>query len=86
MRQIEVGNFRRINRAKARRMYDDGKEVTLCACKMSPAATAWSLAATITKPIGDDAIDITFDARVNSYEYYNCNRETGRQTFFYERA
>ena len=84
MNKIETGDFRRINLTKARNMYAAGKMVFLCASNMSP-ASIWQPASGICKNIDDICVDETFNAQVNRFLYYNCNKETGRKVIFYEK-
>ena len=81
MNQIQIGSFRRINRTRARNLYEAGKTVYLCPCNMPP-TSMWVVG--ISKPANDSAVDTLFDSRVNAFAYYNHNDVAGHQTFFYE--
>ena len=67
----------RVTKKQARAAYDNGLTIMLCPVKMRP-FTQWHFEQYASKDSGD-----TFDAAVNSFEYYNCNSETGRYTAFY---
>jgi len=84
MNQVEFGGFRRINRKKAKNLYKSGSTIYLCSSNMSP-ESIWQPAIGISKPADDTNVDSLFEAIVNEYTYFNCNKETGRQVFFYEK-
>ena len=70
--------MQRITKAKARKLYESGKNITLNPSKMFPGGV-WSMAIETNKERCND----TFDALVNSYSYYNCTNETGNVVHFY---
>lgn len=75
----------KITRPKAKRLFDEGKTLYLLPCKCSRVCLVEVCGirpATITK--NNDA-GRTFEKLVNSFEYYNCNRELGYYTHFYVR-
>ena len=67
----------RVAKNKARSAYDGGFTVLFCPVKMIP-FTPWHLETYVDKNSGCE-----FDTQVNSFEYYNCNSETGLYTAFY---
>lgn len=74
--------FERIDKAKARRAYNNGLTVLFCPCNLCP-GSFWGLDMEMNKAKADCA-SITFDGLVNMYECYNCmNTETGKYTAFY---
>lgn len=81
MRQIETQNFRRINRRRAKNLYNADVPVYLCACNMNP-ESPWQPAIDVLRP----NVEAPFEGVVNAFERYNCNAEAGRQAFFYERT
>ena len=72
--------WKRVTKKQARAAYDSGFTVLFCPVKMRP-FTPWRLEAYAEKRSGCE-----FDTQVNGFEYYNCNRETGRYTAFYIRV
>ena len=76
MNTYNFDGFKRVNKTAARHLFNDGKTVRFCACKINP-TNLYELYADISD------IDGEFDKLVNSFEYYNCNRETGYYTAFY---
>ena len=72
--------FMRINKTKAKGVYQSGKPVAVVPCKMHPFNT-W-LPAFITQP--NRCNEQTFDQFINSYEYYNCGlRGCGKYAAYY---
>lgn len=70
-----------IQKRTARTLFDSGETVYLQACNMRPFGV-WSTCHDITKERADGD---TFEAIVNSFEYYNCTTETGLYPTFYKR-
>ena len=73
----EGKTWARVTKKQAMAAYDSGFTVLLCPVKMRP-FTPWHLEAYVDKSYG-----YPFNDTVNSFEYYNCNSETGRYTAFY---
>ena len=71
-------NYMRVDKKKAKIAFNNNLGVLFCASKSRPDSMN-SIAAFIRK---SDDVD-TFDKAVNSYSYYNCNSETGREIWFY---
>lgn len=70
--------FKRVNKATARRTYNNGLRVVMCPCNLRPGAPWYPEVSVIGKS------GATFEAAVNAFEFYNVrNRETGRYTAFY---
>lgn len=69
--------FKRVNKATARKAYNNGLRVILCPCNLRP-GSPWYCELDIS-----GKAPATFEAQVNAFEYYNLNRETGRYTAFY---
>lgn len=67
----------RVTKKQARAAYDIGLTVLFCPVKMRP-FTPWHLEIYVDKKSGCE-----FISTVNSFEYYNCNSETGIYTAFY---
>jgi len=72
--------MKKINKATARKLYrDEGVEIHLLPCKVG-LGSVW------VRPVGIRAAGPaaeTFDHRVNSFEYYNCNAELGYYAAYY---
>ncbi len=68
----------RISKARARKLHEEGKEVTIHPCNLSP-ESSWGYPPHLSwEP------ERNFDELVNNFEYYNCaNSETGRYAAFY---
>lgn len=70
--------FKRVNKATARRAYNNGLRVVMCPCNLRPGAPWYP-----DIPV-DNKSGATFETTLNAFEYYNIRgRETGRYTAFY---
>lgn len=67
----------RINKATARKLFNEGKEIWLTACNMRPECGILLNTRNYTD-LGND-----FDKIVNAFQYYNCNNECGRYPAYY---
>lgn len=81
MNKYETKTLKRISKRAARRVYDNGGELTIIARKLSPENTFYNSGITTNKT----RCDVTFDQLVNAYEFYNCNYECGYYAAFYIR-
>lgn len=79
MKNYRIGNYTRISKARAEKLFNAGKTIHFCPVNLRPG-----------KPYfwGTDVAIIdngpTFQQLVNRFEYYNCTcNETGRYTAFY---
>ena len=73
--------WQRITRSKAKKAYDKGHWITLYPVNLRPRTIC-----NPPIPIRNDCgmtDGMTFEAVVNEFEYYNCNRETGRYAKFF---
>lgn len=92
MNKISVGGFTRITRKEARKRYNAGEVVRMCAVKLSP-VNMWAVLRIATRkpipPLRGDGFNTVvahsreFDTVVNAFIFYNCNAETGRYPAFY---
>lgn len=78
MHQVNINGYIRINKAKAKQLYCNSKEIPIyiLPCKANP-ASMWITPTRITSRV------VPFDVMVNNYEYYNCNPELGSYAAFY---
>lgn len=65
------------NKGTARKLFRQGQVIHLFPCKVNIHSPWWD-AVRISQEDGD-----TFDHLVNSFEYYNCNHETGYYAHYY---
>jgi hypothetical protein len=69
-------------------MYNNGYAIVFVPCKFAPdLLSPNSMAINICKEELEEILDegeSDFDKRVNAFEYYNCNYETGYYTAFYK--
>ena len=71
-------NYTRINKSKARKLYNLGRPIVVLPCKANP-NSPWFSNSTVSKESDRD-----FDTLVNEFIYYNCNTaELGRRQAFY---
>ena len=73
--------YERIDKRKARKMYNAGQEVGIIPCKCNPASIWFNGFTMINDPSQEETRD--FDSYVNEFEYFNCNAEMGRYAAFY---
>lgn len=66
----------KINKATARKLFNEGKEIWMTACNMRP-----ECGVLLNAPIYTDLTD--FDKAVNAFQYYNCDYERGYRVAFY---
>jgi len=72
----------KVNKPTARKMYNAGKEVYICPCKVNP-RNNWGIGHFFQKEEGD-GFEQNFDRLVSHYEYYNCQyNELGKYAAYY---
>ena len=69
--------YKRVSKPMARKAYDTGKDVVICACKLRP-GKPWYPEAII-----NNLSKNSFNSSVNEYEWNNCNAEAGYYAAFY---
>lgn len=78
---------KKINKRKARKLYEDGKTIFITPCKVSVCSMLIlpfiANKKECEKQYGKNAT--SFDALVNSFEYYNCCYELGYYAAYYIR-
>ena len=67
--------YKRVSKPMARKAYDTGKDVVICACKLRP-GKPWYPEAII-----NNLSKNSFNS--SEYEWYNCNAEAGYYAAFY---
>ena len=70
--------MKKITKVTARKLYNEGKEFWITACKMRPEAGIL-----IGSLSFERMADIPFDTMVDSFSYYNCDNERGRYPAYY---
>ncbi len=78
--------YSRVNKTKARRLYNEGKTLYLVPNKCRFDFDGfWIPPYKINKIESFEWQGVTkdFDKLINSFEYYNCNNELGTYTHFY---
>lgn len=70
------GNFKRIHKTNAKRLFRDGVPVYILAKNYRPSNNMWVSPVEIPQ-------DQPFERFVNQYTYFNCTNETGRYPAFY---
>jgi len=77
--QFQFENKVRINKVKARNLFNQGEIIHLAPCNLNP-LSPWVRFCSISKSDSDR----TFEQWVNSFEFYNCNsNEEGKYASFY---
>jgi hypothetical protein len=90
MNAVKMQGFTRVNKVKARNLYNTGKTVYIQSCNFAPRGP-WSNAMDMNLPA--DAArycttpndpSLAFDTRVSNFEWYNCpDSQTGKYAAFY---
>ena len=75
MKHKSFNIMQKYTKIQAKKLLESGKEVIVCASKISPFS---QLAYKVTLQ-GDE----TFDTFYNSFKYYNCTKDTGKSICFY---
>ena len=74
--------MKRISKAAARRLWNNGENFIIVPCKCSPCGLGSLYTETDLTTEQRDGVD--FDKFVNSFEFYNCNNEMGKYSAFYK--
>ncbi len=72
--------YKRVDKRMARKAFDAGRVVHLTTSRAYPGSLVGSY--DIKLPLNPDSFD-TFDNYVNSFKYYNCSNETGRNVNYF---
>ena len=91
MKNYDFDGLKRINKKTARKIFNNGGTIRICANKINPTNEFYHLYDDIKKDYTNEDhfgccgiySKITFDDIINHFEYYNCNYETGYYTAFY---
>lgn len=73
--------WERITKTQARAAYDKGLTVLFCPVNLRPFG-AWRLDMKINKSFWS-CDGLSFESVLDSFEYYNCDKETGKYAAFY---
>jgi hypothetical protein len=79
-------NLIKINKTKARNLFNKGQIIYLVPCKIYPDFKGiWikPIEISLEKVKNNPIYNHTFDDLVNNFEYYNCIPELGKYTHFY---
>lgn len=77
MRNFNFDGFERVNKTVARRLYNHGMTIYVCAVNVNPNGALGAI------PVNNKDGFSSFDGMVNGAEYYNCNAECGRYLAYY---
>lgn len=72
--------YKRVDKRMARKAFDAGRVVHLTTSRAYPGSLVGSY--DIKLPLNPNPFD-TFDNYVNSFKYYNCSNETGRNVNYF---
>lgn len=74
--------FKRINKAQAKRAYNNGLTVRFCPVNLRP-GPPFRFDMDMNK-VQQNCAEVDFEQLVNAFEFYNCgSNETGKYTAFY---
>ena len=77
------GKLLRVNKAKARNLYNQGETIFLLGHKIVPSQMWYPCPIERPKNYG---VYTTFDAKVDNFTFYNCDYERGYYPAFYRRC
>lgn len=78
---VKIDGYNRVTKKKAKKLWEEGKEIYLCPVKMRPSNDAWSGVFRYAK---EEEEGRGFDNVVKYFTVYNCNlNETGYYPAFY---
>jgi hypothetical protein len=77
MNHYNDGHYKRISKALAEKLFNDGRSIYIIARKMRPGGP-FHMGMNI-----DNKNDETFASVINNFIYYNCSYETGYYPAFY---
>lgn len=92
MKQLIVNGYRRVSKSTAKKLYDAGETIRLCACHMRPTALYTAYCDANKKSpaiICEDGFQTVvarnknFDTIVLAYTCYNCNANSGKYPAYY---
>lgn len=81
MKRYNFNTVTRISKTVARKLYNTGRDVLFIPCNLNPENNFYNLGIWENKKLASQYD--SFEKLVNSFEFYNCNNETGKYTAFY---
>lgn len=81
MKRYNFNTVTRISKTVARKLYNAGRDVLFIPCNLNPENNFYNLGIWENKTLVGQYD--SFEKLVNSFEFYNCNNETGKYTAFY---
>lgn len=81
MKRYNFNTVTRISKTVARKLYNAGCDVLFIPCNLNPENNFYNLGIWENKTLVGQYD--SFEKLVNSFEFYNCNNETGKYTAFY---
>lgn len=94
MNKIEIGGYTRISKSAAKKAFNNGENVYMLPCKVSP-NSYWIIPVKMSRKerlkteINNGIVSVVprndlFECECNEFSYYNCNNnETGNYIAFY---
>lgn len=73
-------NYKRISKAKARKLFADGMEIRITPCKVNIDHDRYGISFDISKELN---ADYDFNKLIDMCTYYNCNYELGYYLAYY---
>lgn len=75
--------YRQVRKDTARKLFTTGKEIALLQCNASPFYIFNDFFIISSENIPENLRTEQFDTCVNSYEWYNCNKDLGKYANFF---
>lgn len=78
------GDYVRVQKKQAKKLYERGEVIYLCPCNLRP-GEPWKPEVSIYLPDGEEAkvAPEAFDSAVDMFSFYNCNFESGYYPAYY---
>jgi len=79
-----IGDFIRVQKVRAKKLYENGEIIYLCPCNLRP-GEPWKPEVSICLTDGKDAkiAPVDFDSAVDMFVFYNCNHRDGHYPAYY---
>lgn len=91
MNKYIINNYERISKTTAKKLFLNGEKIEMFPCKAVPGSVWFPYGYTISREaqkvyaIDETGIKNRFDSLVNSFEFYNCNSQSGYYAAFYRK-
>lgn len=78
MKKYTIGEYERVTKKTAEKLYNSDATVFVCPCKVNPSGVLGAI------PVYNDKTN-NFTSVCNEIKFYNCNHETGDYLAYYKK-